>query len=99
MPWSGERGPLVRLHHDFAGVGVALHDRINVYRIEKLKEMGANAYRASHNPPTAEALDACDRLGMLVVNENRHMGDSEEVLATLESWKVWCGATGTTPAS
>ena len=38
------------LHHDFAGVGVALPDRINAYRLEKLKEMGANAIRTSHNP-------------------------------------------------
>ena len=71
--------------NDFAGVGVALPDRINVYKIEKLKEMGANAYRAAHNPPTVEVLEACDRLGMLVMNENRHLGDSEEVLATVES--------------
>ena len=75
----------VNLHDDFAGVGVALPDRINVYKIEKLKEMGANAYRAAHNPPTVEVLEACDRLGMLVMNENRHLGDSEEVLATVES--------------
>ena len=75
----------VNLHHDFAGVGAALPDRINVYRIEKLKEMGTNAFRAAHNPHTPEVLDACDRLGILVMNENRHMGDSEEVLATVES--------------
>ncbi len=74
----------VNLHDDFAGVGAALPDRINVYKMEKLKEMGANAYRAAHNPPTAEVLDAADRLGILVMNENRHMGDSEEVLATVE---------------
>ena len=71
-------------HHDFAGVGVALPDRINVYKIEKLKEMGANAYR-SNNQQTEELLDAADRLGILVVNENRHLGDSEEVLAEVES--------------
>ena len=78
----------VNLQDDFAGVGVALPDRINVYRLEKLKEMGANAYRAAHNPPTVEVLDAADRLGMLVIDENRHRGDSEEVLATVESM-VW----------
>ena len=73
------------LHHDFAGVGVALPDRINAYRLEKLKEMGANAIRTSHNPPTAEVLDAADRLGMLVLVENRHMGTSEDVIGTVES--------------
>jgi beta-galactosidase len=63
-------------HQDFAGVGVALPDRIQVYKIEKLKEMGSNAYRCSHNPPASELLDACDRLGMLVMDESRHLGDT-----------------------
>lgn len=74
----------VNLHHDFAGVGVALPDRIHEYRLEKLKEMGANAIRTSHNPPGPALLDAADRLGMLVVAENRHMGHSAELLAPLE---------------
>lgn len=65
-------------HQDHAGVGSALPDRIQYYRIEKLKEMGVNAYRASHNPPTTELLEACDRLGMLVLDENRLMGSTTE---------------------
>ena len=65
-------------HQDHAGVGSALPDRLQYYRIEKLKEMGVNAYRTSHNPPTPELLDACDRLGMLVMDENRYMGDTPE---------------------
>lgn len=73
------------LHTDFAGVGTALPDRINAYRLEKLKEMGANAIRTSHNPPAAEVLDAADRLGMLVLVENRHMGTSEDVIGAVES--------------
>ena len=60
-------------HQDHAGVGAALPDRIQYYRIERLKEMGSNAYRTSHNPPTPELLDACDRLGMLVMDETRMM--------------------------
>ena len=71
-------------HQDHAGVGSALPDRIQYYRIEKLKEMGCNAYRASHNAPTPELLDACDRLGMLVMDEQRLMGSSEEILGQLE---------------
>jgi beta-galactosidase len=63
-------------HQDFAGVGVALPDRLHEYKIEKLKEMGSNAYRCSHNPPANELLNACDRLGMLVMDENRHLGDT-----------------------
>lgn len=64
-------------HQDFAGVGVAMPDSLLLWRVKKLKEMGSNAYRMSHNPPTAELLDACDKLGMLVMDENRHLGDTE----------------------
>jgi beta-galactosidase len=63
-------------HQDFAGVGTGMPDTLLYWRIMKLKQMGANAYRCSHNPPAAELLDACDRLGMLVMDENRHLGDS-----------------------
>lgn len=63
-------------HQDFAGVGIALPDRILAWRIERLKAMGSNAYRCSHNPVASELLDACDRLGMLVMDENRHLGDT-----------------------
>jgi beta-galactosidase len=72
-------------HQDHAGVGSALPDRIQYYRIERLKEMGCNAYRTSHNAPTPELLEACDRLGMLVMDETRTMGSSPEVLQQLES--------------
>ena len=70
-------------HQDHAGVGAALPDRLQSYRIERLKEMGSNAYRASHNPPTPELLDACDRLGMLVMDETRLMSSSPEGLSQL----------------
>src|SRR5205085_4653378 len=59
-------------HQDHAGVGIAIPDRLLEWRIRRLKAMGSNAYRCSHNPPAAELLDACDRLGMLVMDENRH---------------------------
>ncbi len=67
-------------HQDFAGVGVALPDALQDYRIRRLKSFGCNAYRSAHNPPTPELLDACDRLGMLVLSENRLMGTSPELL-------------------
>ena len=60
-------------HLDFAGVGVAMPDNLQIWRIAKLKEMGSNAWRCSHNPPTSEFLDACDRMGILVMDENRHL--------------------------
>ncbi|GGI24461.1 beta-galactosidase GalA [Pedobacter mendelii] len=71
-------------HQDHAGVGVALPDEVQYFRISKLKEMGSNAYRCSHNPPTPELLDACDRLGMLVIDENRLMGITEQNLNYLK---------------
>jgi beta-galactosidase len=60
-------------HQDHAGVGVAVPDGLWDYRIHCLKDIGANAYRCAHNPPSPELLDACDRLGMLVIDENRWM--------------------------
>ncbi len=72
-------------HQDHAGVGSALPDRLQYYRIERLKEMGCNAYRTSHNPPTNELLEACDRLGMLVMDENRLMGSSPEFMNQFET--------------
>jgi len=67
-------------HQDHAGVGAALPDRLHQWRIEKLKEMGSNAYRTSHNPAAPELLDACDRQGMLVVGETRRMSSDQESL-------------------
>ncbi|NQU44096.1 hypothetical protein HQ520_12480 [bacterium] len=67
-------------HQDHAGVGAALPDRLQEYRVEKLKEMGCNAYRTSHNPPTPELLEACDRLGMLVMDETRLLSSDPEHL-------------------
>ena len=61
-------------HQDHAGIGVALPDAMQDFRIKTLKSFGCNAIRCSHNPPTPELLDACDRLGMLVLDENRLMG-------------------------
>ncbi len=65
-------------HQDHAGVGVAVPDALHAFRVARLKEMGSNAIRTSHNPPTPELLDACDRMGMLVLDENRRMGTTPE---------------------
>ena len=61
-------------HQDHAGVGTAIPDALEEFRVKKLKEFGCNAIRTSHNPPTPELLEACDRLGMLVMDESRLMG-------------------------
>lgn len=65
----------VNLHQDHAGVGVAVPDRLFTWRLERLKEMGCNAIRLSHNPVEPFLLAECDRLGFLVMAENRNMGD------------------------
>jgi len=70
-------------HQDMAGVGAALPDALQYFRVKKLKEFGCNAIRTSHNPPTPELLDACDRLGMLVMDENRLLGSDSE---NLKKW-------------
>jgi len=71
-------------HQDHAGVGSALPDALQAFRIRRLKEMGCNAYRTAHNPPTPELLDACDRLGMLVMDETRLLSSADDCLAQLE---------------
>lgn len=65
-------------HQDHAGVGSAVPEALQVWRIERLKEMGANAYRCGHHPPAREVLEACDRLGVLVIDEARVFGVSDE---------------------
>jgi beta-galactosidase len=70
-------------HQDFAGIGVALSDKINGYKLKLLKEMGSNGYRCSHHPPTPELLDMCDSMGLLVLDENRHLSSSEDGLNDL----------------
>ena len=67
-------------HQDHAGIGSALPDFMQYYRIKLLKEMGSNAYRASHNAPTPELLEACDSLGMLVLDEQRLLNSSPEYI-------------------
>ena len=68
----------VNMHQDHAGVGAAIPDDLLAYRLRKLKAMGCNTYRASHNPTTTAMLDLCDSLGMMVIEENRLAGISQE---------------------
>lgn len=71
-------------HQDHAGVGSALPDYLQYYRIGLLKEMGSNALRTSHNAPTPELLEACDSLGMLVLDEQRLLNSSPEYMSQFE---------------
>lgn len=73
------------IHEDHGGLGTALPDNIKEYRVQRLKDMGCNGYRFSHNPHSRETLDACDRLGMLVMDENRWFESSPNGLRRLEN--------------
>jgi len=72
-------------HHDHAGVGAALPDQLQRYRIGVLKDMGGNAVRTSHNMPTPEWVEACDHLGMMMMCETRLMSANPEGMAQLEA--------------
>jgi beta-galactosidase len=72
-------------HQDHAGVGAALPDRLQYFRVGVLREMGCNAVRTSHNMPTPEWVEACDRMGVMMMCETRQMSSSPEGLAQLET--------------
>ncbi len=72
-------------HQDHAGVGAAVPDRLQAFRIGVLQQMGCNAVRTSHNMPTPELVAACDRMGMMMMCETRQMSSSPEGLAQLET--------------
>lgn len=57
------------IHHDHGPLGAASYDRAEERKVELLKSAGFNALRSAHNPPAPALLDACDRLGLLVIDE------------------------------
>lgn len=73
----------VNMHQDHAGVGAAIPEGVQLWRLRQLKQLGCNAYRASHNPMTPATLDMCDSLGILVIDEQRLSGVNEEHLRLL----------------
>lgn len=77
----------VCIHQDHAGVGVAVPDSVWEYRLRRLKELGVNAIRFSHNAPAAEVLDLVDRMGFVVMDENRNFNPSPDYMQQLE-WMV-----------
>ncbi|HVS90693.1 MAG TPA: beta-galactosidase GalB [Mucilaginibacter sp.] len=56
-------------HHDLGSLGAAVNYRALQRQLEKLKEMGCNGIRTSHNPPAPELLDLADKMGFLVMDE------------------------------
>jgi beta-galactosidase len=79
LSWAADRGLLLNgksikltggsVHHDNGPLGAAAFDRAEERRVELLKAAGMNAVRTAHNPPSPAFLDACDRLGLLVLDE------------------------------
>lgn len=79
LSWSVEKGLLLNgqsiklvggsVHHGNGPLGAAAFDRAEERRVELLKAAGFNAVRTAHNPPSPAFLDACDRLGLLVLDE------------------------------
>ena len=79
LAWSAENGLLLNgapiklaggsVHHDNGPLGAAAFDRAEERKVELFKAAGFNAVRTAHNPPSPAFLDACDRLGLLVVDE------------------------------
>jgi beta-galactosidase len=60
----------VNMHHDLGPLGAAVNYRATERQLEILKEMGVNAIRTAHNPPSPEQLDLCDKMGILVMDES-----------------------------
>jgi beta-galactosidase len=83
---NGTRTPLkgVLLHQDHAGLGVALPEPLLRWRLERVREMGANAIRPAHGAPAPEVLELCDQMGLMVLGEHRRPGAGAADLATLE---------------
>ncbi len=72
-------------HQDHAGVGAALPDRLQYFRLGVLQQMGCNAVRTSHNMPTPEWVEACDRMGVMLMCETRQASSNPSGLAQLEA--------------
>src|ERR1017187_7417908 len=72
-------------HQDHAGVGAAVPDSLQWFRAGVLREMGGNAVRTSHNMPTPEWVEACDRMGIMMMCETRQMSSNPEGMAQLEA--------------
>ena len=71
-------------HQDFGLTGLAVPDNIAKYKIELIKQMGANGYRTSHYQQSTATMDALDELGFIVMNEVRWFESTEENLVQIE---------------
>jgi beta-galactosidase len=89
LAWSAESGLLLNgkpvkltggsVHHDNGPLGAAAFDRAEERRVQLLKAAGMNAVRTAHNQPSPAFLDACDRLGLLVLDEPFDVWEAHKV--------------------
>lgn len=87
LAWDPERGLFVNEqpvkmrgacnHESFAGTGGVVSPRIDLLRVQQMRGVGMQAWRTSHNPPEPVLLDITDRLGILVMDENRVLATKE----------------------
>ena len=70
-------------HQDSTGFGVGIPDSISEFRMLRLKSMGYNLFRTAHNPFAPALYDACDKIGLFCMDENRRFNSSPEVLDEL----------------
>jgi beta-galactosidase len=80
----------VCMHHDLGALGTAVNRRATERQLEIMKGMGVNALRTSHNPPSPELLEFCDRLGLVVMDEAFDMWKIPKVKNGLSKfWDQW----------
>ena len=89
LSWSAEKGLLLNgkpvkltggsVHHDNGPLGAAAFDRAEERRVELMKAAGMNAVRTAHNPPSTAFLNACDRIGLLVLDEPFDVWEAHKV--------------------
>ena len=73
-------------HETWGGLGGALPERVALFRMQQLRGVGGNAYRSSHNPPAPHLLDVADRLGVVVLDENRILATTENAGPRNDTW-------------
>lgn len=82
--WIADNGETVKLrgtciHHDNGVIGAETFKEAEWYRCKRLKEAGFNAIRSAHHPMSRAMLDACDHIGILVMDELTDMWDKEKI--------------------
>jgi beta-galactosidase len=71
-------------HQDHAGVGTGIPDALHAWRIDRLQEMGSNAWRSAHNPPATALLDLADAKGMMMIVEARRNSSDPTAMDELD---------------